>query len=151
MLGILKLFQFYNKHQILKTREQHHVLVGVFLTFAICTTILGSGKYSNIITIICYVRIIDIIIHNFAVAFFDKYVIKDNELKIIEPISSYKRIFILNLLVCIELILYLFLIKNPCIIVIALMPTIVLLIKSVDKFIETRIRKELEEEKNDKV
>lgn len=142
MLSILKLFQFYNKKQLLKTREQHHILVGVMLTFAICITLFDITKYSQIIKFICYIRVIDIIIHNLAVAFFDKYKIENKEVKIIENITSYKRMCILNTLVLLELVLYTKQI-NINLIFVALGPTIYLIFKCFDKYIGYILEEEL--------
>ena len=143
MLNIFDLFNFYNKHQILKTRQQHNILVAVMCTFALLCNVFDCSKYLYNVTLIMYIRVIDIIVHNISVAYFDKYRIENNKLIITDNISSYKRILILNTIVLFELMMYSRFI-NLIIILIAFLPTSYLLFKCFDKYFETKIRKELD-------
>lgn len=132
---LLKLSKKYNDMQLVKSRKSHEILVACMFVFSISCCLFDVGKYQQYITIIAYIRVIDILVHNLCVAFFDKYKEENGKWKVIENISSYERMFMLNTSVIIELMLW-----SKYVIIsvvyIAMFPTLYLVIKSLDKLIE---------------
>ena len=138
--NIVAFYKGCNNLQILTSRESHHIIVGCFITFSLLLNIfiIPENLY-NIIKIIVLLRLVDIHIHNMNVAFFDHYKQIDNTWHPIQNISSYKRIFILNLLVLLESIYYLKVFHNIYILIAfisAVFPTLVLFIRCFDYKLE---------------
>jgi len=139
--NIIGFYKWFNNKQILKTREQHHILVSCFLMLVICANLfIIPNKFLQPIFILMIIRILDVHIHNTNVAFLDCYKFIEGQWYPIQNISSYKRIFILNLLVSIELILYIrlifiyykFNILTVALLILAFIPTFVLFIRCID-------------------
>lgn len=137
---LLKLSKKYNDMQLVKSRKSHEILVACMFVFSICCCLFDVGKYQQYITIAAYIRVIDILIHNICVAFFDKYKEENGRYKVIENVSSYERMFILNATVIIELMMWSKYVIIS-IIYIVILPTFYLIIKSVDKIIERSVSK----------
>ena len=135
---LLKLSKKYNDMQLVKSRKSHEILVACMFVLSICCCLFDVGKYKQYITVIAYIRVIDIFVHNLCVAFFDKYKEENGKWKVIENISSYERMFMLNTTVIIELIMW-----SKYVIIsvvyIAMFPTLYLIIKSLDKLIEKEV------------
>lgn len=135
---LLKLSKKYNDMQLVKSRKSHEILVACMFVFSICCCLFDVGKCKQYINIIAYVRVIDILVHNVCVAFFDKYKEENGKWKTVENISSYERIFMLNAMVIIELMMW-----SKYVIIsvvyIAMFPTLYLVIKSLDKLIEKEV------------
>ncbi len=132
---LLKLSKKYNDMQLVKSRKSHEILVACMFVFSISCCLFDIGNYRQYINIIAYIRVIDILVHNLCVAFFDKYKEENGKWKVIENISSYERMFMLNVTVIIELMMW-----SKYVIIsvvyIAMFPTLYLVIKSLDKLIE---------------
>ena len=137
---LLKLSKKYNDMQLLKSRKSHEILVACMLVLSICCCLFDVGEFKQYIFIVAYVRVIDIFIHNMCVAFFDKYKEENGKYKVIENISSYERIFMLNILVIFESIMWSKFVAIQ-LVYLTLIPTFYLVIKSTDKLAEKDIVK----------
>ena len=132
---IYKIARNYSEKQLLKTKKQHEIFVAVMITMSICCFLFNVGELIIYVVPIAIVRVANIFIHNICVAFFDKYSMKKDTYTIIENISSYKRMMILNMIVMVELIMwtkYTYIFYTG----IAMIPTLYLICKCIDKFIE---------------
>ena len=141
MEKVINFYKWLSDNQILKSREQHHILVGCFLIFALCANLfILPERALQIILVILWIRILDIHIHNTNVAFLDGFKFMQGQWFPIQNISSYKRIFVLNIIVSLELLLYTRLIFKYYnhsaillfLILLAFIPTFVLFIRCVD-------------------
>lgn len=137
---LLKLSKKYNDMQLVKSRKSHEILVACMFVLSVCCCLFDVGKYQHYITIAAYIRVIDILVHNLCVAFFDKYKEENGRYKVIENISSYERMFMLNTVVIIELMMWSKYVIIS-IIYIVIIPTLYLIIKSLDKLIEKEVLK----------